>query len=96
MKPFPKYFVFTEDELLFLVICILLDVSEYIVAVLLIPIVGDVLDIVGFIICVAMFHWFGFLSLLELVPGLDIFPIFIITWLTWFYAKKRRKRMTYA
>ena len=79
-KSFPRYFVFTEDELLFLIVCILLDVSEYVVAVLLITIVGDVLDIVGIIACLAMFRWVGILSLFELVPGADILPIFIITY----------------
>jgi hypothetical protein len=89
----PRYFVFTEDELLFLAICILLDVSEYVVVVLLAPIVGDVLDIVAIIACLAMFRWVGLLSLFELVPGADILPIFIITWLIWYFVKKRRKRI---
>jgi hypothetical protein len=90
-KSFSRYFVFTDDELLFLVICIILDVSEYIVAVLLLPVVGDILDIVGLIACLAMFRWIGLISLFELVPGADILPIFIITWLTWYFLQKRRR-----
>ena len=96
LKSFPRYFVFTEGELLFLVICVVLDISEYIVTVLLIPLIGDVLDIIGIIACVAMFRWVGFISLLELVPGADVLPIFIITWLIWYYANKRRKRIGHA
>jgi len=91
-KSFSRYFVFTDDELLFLVICIILDVSEYMVAVLLLPVVGDILDIVGLIACLAMFRWIGLISLFELVPGADILPIFIITWLTWYFLQKRRRK----
>jgi hypothetical protein len=91
LKSFPRYFVFTEDELIFLIICVLLDVSEYVVVVLLVTIVGDILDIVGIIACLAMFRWVGIISLFELVPGADILPIFIITWLVWYFIKKRRK-----
>jgi hypothetical protein len=90
-----RYFVFTEDELLFLFICIFLDVSEYVVAVLLVTIIGDVLDIVGIIACLAMFRWVGLLSLFELVPGADILPIFIITWIIWYFVKKHRKRIAH-
>ena len=90
-KSFSRYFVFTADELLFLVICIILDVSEYMVAVLLLPVVGDILDTVGIIACLAMFRWIGLISLFELVPGADILPIFIITWLAWYFLRKRRR-----
>jgi hypothetical protein len=92
-NPPPRYFVFTENELLFLIICIFLDISEYVVAVLLVPTVGDVLDIVGIIACLAMFRWVGLLSLLELVPGADILPIYIITWVLWYVTKKQRRRV---
>jgi hypothetical protein len=69
-----------------------LDISEYVVTILLLPSVGDFLDIVGIIACLVMFRWVGIVSLLELVPGADIFPIFIITWLIWYFFKKRRKK----
>jgi len=78
--------------LLFLIICIVLDVSEYMFAILLLPVVGDLLDIVGIIVCLAMFRWVGIISLFELVPGADIFPIFIITWLIWYFLRKARKK----
>jgi hypothetical protein len=89
-KILPSYFVFTEYELLFLIACTALDISEYIVTILLLPSVGDILDIVGIIACLAMFRWVGIISLLELIPGADILPIFIITWLIWYSLKKRR------
>ena len=90
-RSFPKYFVFTIDELLFLILCIILDFSEYMVAILILPLLGDFLDIVGIVACLAMFRWVGIVSLFELVPGADILPIFIITWLIWYFLKKRRK-----
>ena len=90
-RSFPKYFVLTIDELLFLILCVILDVSEYMVAILLLPLLGDFLDIFGIVACLAMFRWVGIVSLFELVPGADILPIFIITWLIWYFLKKRRK-----
>lgn len=88
----PRYFLLTEGELLSLIVCILLDISEYVVTILVMPVVGDLLDILGTIACLLMFRLVGIISLLELVPGADIFPIFIITWMVWYYLKKRRER----
>lgn len=85
-----RFFVFTEYELLSLVVCIILDVSEYMFAILLLPVIGDVLDIIGIFVCFIMFRLLGVVSLFELVPGLDVLPIFIITWLIWYLAKKRK------
>ena len=86
-----QYFVFTEYELLFFVICIILDISEYMFAILLLPVIGDFLDIVGIVACFAMFRLIGIFSLFELVPGVDILPTFIITWLIWYLAKRRTR-----
>lgn len=91
-RSFPSYFVFAEDEMLFLIVCVVLDVSEYVVTILLLSVVGDFLDIVGVIACLVMFRWVGVLSVLELVPGVDIIPVFIITWLIWYLLKKVKKR----
>ncbi len=91
-NPFHRYFVFTEGELISLIVCILLDISEYIAVILILPVVGDMLDLAGIIVCLAMFRWVGLVSLLELVPGADILPIFIITWLIGYFLRKRRDR----
>ncbi|TEU06304.1 hypothetical protein E3I90_02535 [Candidatus Bathyarchaeota archaeon] len=88
----PQYFILTEYELLFLVICIVLDISEYMVTILLLPVIGDFLDVVGIIACFVMFRWVGLVSLFELVPGADILPIFIFTWLIWYFVRKREQR----
>ena len=88
----PQYFVFTEIELLSLIFCVILDVIEYAAVVLTMPVVGDVFDVVGILVCFATFRWIGLVSLVELVPGADVLPIFIITWLMWYFLKKQEKR----
>ena len=86
----PQYFVFTEIELLSLIFCVILDVIEYGAVVLTLPVVGDVFDVVGILVCFAMFRWIGLVSLVELVPGADVLPIFIITGLVWYFLKKQK------
>jgi len=88
----PRYFLLTEGELLSLIVSILFDISEYAVKILVLPVVGDLFDILGTIACLLMFRLVGIISLLELVPGADILPIFILTWIVWYYLKKRRER----
>lgn len=86
----PRYFVFTEIELLSLIFCVIFDVTEYAAAVLTLPLIGDVFDIIGIIVCIFIFRWIGLVSLAELLPGADILPIFIITWLIWYIIKKQK------
>lgn len=88
----PKYTVLTLDEATRLIVCVALDIAEYAFPVLLAPIVGDILDIAGIGMGIVMFGWTGLLSLLEFLPGADIFPIFIFTWLIWYYMKKQEEK----
>jgi len=90
-KLFPEYFIFSEVELFSLILCLMLDISEYMAASLMMPVIGDMLDIVGIVACLLIFRWIGVISLFELVPGADVLPIFIITWLAWYLLKKARK-----
>lgn len=90
-KPYSNYFIFTEKELISLIVCIMLDIIEYMAVILIMPVVGDFFDVVGIMACLIMLGWFGSLSVVELVPGADILPIFIITWLIWYLYKQRRK-----
>jgi hypothetical protein len=83
-----QYIVFTEIELFSLAICIMLDIIEYAAAVLTMPMIGDVFDVIGILFCVFMFRWIGLVSLMELLPGADVFPIYIITWLVWYLLRK--------
>jgi hypothetical protein len=85
----PRYFVFTEIEIMSLAICLLFDIIEYGAVVLTLPLIGDLFDIIGIVFCLLFFRWIGFVSFLELLPGADVFPIFIITWLIWYFLKKR-------
>ncbi len=94
-KPFRGYFVFSEVELFSLILCIVLDISEYMAAVLIMPGIGDMLDIVGIVACLLMFRWIGVITFFEIVPGADILPIFIITWLVWYFLKKSKRREAY-
>ena len=74
----PQYFVFTDIELFSLILCVVLDVIEYAAAVLTMPVVGDLFDVVGILVCFVIFRWIGLVSLVELVPGADVLPTFII------------------
>jgi len=87
----PTYVMLTLEEFIRLIICVAFDAFEFAIPILLGPLVGDVLDIMGFWIGILMFGWIGCLSLLELVPGADYFPIFVFTWAVWYYRKKRRE-----
>ena len=59
------YVMFKYNELFSLVICILLDVAEYALPILMTPILGDILDIIGIGVGLIMFGWIGLLALLE-------------------------------
>jgi hypothetical protein len=58
------------------------------------PIYGDLLDLIGLIFAFMYFNWLGAILILELVPGLDILPLFTITWVTWYIntSKVKKKR----
>ena len=86
-----RYFVFTDIELFSLVFCVALDIVEYAAAVLMLPLVGDLFDVVGILGSVFLFRWVGLVSLVELAPHADVFPSFIVTWLLWYLLKKNRK-----
>ena len=87
-----KYIALTLDEAARLIACVSLDIGEYAAPVLLTPIVGDILDIAGVGAGVIMFGWIGLLSSLEFLPMADFFPIFIFTWIVWYYLKKEKEK----
>ena len=49
-------FVLTKIEFFSLVFCVILDVIEYAAAVLMMPVIGDVFDVVGILFCLAIFR----------------------------------------
>ena len=78
------------DEILTLFVCILLDLIEILFPILMIPVAGDVIDIIGISFSIFFFGPIGAISILELIPGLDMLPIFTATWLAWYVVKKRK------
>ncbi|MCW3991743.1 MAG: hypothetical protein NWE79_03475 [Candidatus Bathyarchaeota archaeon] len=81
------------DEFVTLLACIGLDVIEYALPMLMAPLMGDILDLAGIAFCVFFFSWIGFVSLVELVPGLDVLPNFTITWLIWYLMKREKDQI---
>jgi len=77
------------DEIIMLIVCLSLDFFEIIFPPLMVPLIGDILDFTGVVFCVTIFGWIGFPSLLELIPGLDVLPIFTATWLMWYVIQRR-------
>jgi len=83
-----RYITLTEEELIGLVVCVALDVVEYILTILLLPLIGDIIDLGGIIFSLYYFKWIGLLTLLELVPGGDLLPLYIIAWIVWYSLRK--------
>jgi len=81
------------DELTTLLVCVSLDLLEYTLPMLMLPLVGDVVDFIGVLFCVFYFSWVGFLSLFELLPGLDVLPCFTATWLVWYLRRRRNAQL---
>ena len=87
--------IFTWEELSTLAICLALDLLDYLVPFLATPIYGDMLDFAGILFCILNFKWIGAITFLEIVPGLDIIPVYSITWLTYYLntSSTRKKQL---
>ena len=83
----------TWIELITLLVCLSLDLVDYFIPIMMTPIVGDVLDFMAFVFCVLYFDWASVITLAELLPGLDILPLYSITWLTWYLYRRRRQKI---
>jgi hypothetical protein len=81
--------IMTYSEFMKLVTCLFLDGVEYVIPFLLQPLIGDLLDIIGIATCLYFFRWVGLIAVLELVPGFDILPINVCTWIIWFVINHR-------
>lgn len=84
--------IFTWEDLSTLAVCLALDLLDYLVPFMATPIYGDILDLTGIAFCILFFNWFGAVSILEIIPGMDIIPIYSITWLTWYLNTSRARR----
>jgi positive regulator of sigma E activity len=57
-QPVPWLIRLFWDEMLTLLVCISLDVIEYVFPLLLIPVAGDLVDIIGLSLCIYFFPIF--------------------------------------
>ena len=72
-------------------VCVSLDLVEYLFPLLMMPVAGDPVDLVGITFSVFFFRWIGAITFLELIPGLDSLPIFTLAWLIWYLVKRKRE-----
>jgi hypothetical protein len=72
------------DELSTLAVCLSLDLIEYLIPFMMTPIYGDMIDLIGIAFVFIYFNWYGAISMLELIPGFDVLPLYTITWITWY------------
>jgi Flp pilus assembly protein TadB len=84
--------IFTWEDLSTLVVCLALDLLDYLIPFMAAPLYGDVLDFSGIAFCILFFNWMGAITILEIIPGLDIIPFYTISWVTWYLNSSRRKR----
>lgn len=82
---------FSYREILNLIICIFLDALDYVIPILLVPLIGDLFDILGLAIALILFGWLGLISVLEFVPSLDILPMSTVNWVIWIYTNRIKK-----
>ena len=80
--PWTKFL--TWEDMSTLVVCLALDLLDYLVPFMAVPLYGDILDFAGIAFCILFFNWMGSITILEIIPGLDILPIYSITRLTWY------------
>jgi len=85
---------FSLREIINLIICIFLDIVDYIIPILRTPLIGDLLDVVGLMIAILLFGVLGLLSSLEFVPSFDIIPMSTVNWLVWIYLKRSKEWTT--
>ena len=82
----------TWDELSTLAVCLSLDLLEYLIPFMMTPIFGDILDFTGITFALIYFNIYGAISILELIPGFDILPLYTITWITWYLHSSRTQK----
>jgi len=81
--------ILSYSEFVRLVISLSIDIIEYIIPVLMLPLIGDLFDIVGLATCLYLFRLVGLIALLELVPGFDFLPLNTIAWFVWLIIKRQ-------
>ena len=82
----------TWEEMSTLAVCLSLDLLEYLIPFMMTPIYGDIIDFTGIVFVFIFFNYYGAFSILELIPGFDILPLFTLSWLTWYLQSSRLKK----
>lgn len=82
----------TWEEMSTLAVCLSLDLLEYLIPFMMTPIYGDIIDFTGIVFVFIFFNYYGALSILELIPGFDILPLFTLSWLTWYLQSSSLKK----
>jgi hypothetical protein len=72
-----------------LAVCLSLDLLEYLIPFMMTPIFGDILDLTGIIFALIYFNVYGSITIIELIPGFDVLPIYTITWIAWYLHSSR-------
>lgn len=75
-------------ELISLIVCVFLDLIDYVVPMFLVPLFGDIIDVFGLIIALLFFGWLGLISLIEFVPYFDVLPMSTVNWLFWLLSRR--------
>jgi hypothetical protein len=81
----------TYGEFVRLVISLSIDLIEYIIPILLLPIIGTLYAIVGLSTSLYLYGWIGLIAALDLLPGLNILPMNTVTWVAWLFVKRQRE-----
>lgn len=82
----------TWDEMSTLAVCLSLDLLEYLIPFMMTPIFGDILDFTGITFALIYFNVYGAISILELVPGFDIIPLYTISWVAWYLQSSNHRK----
>lgn len=81
----------TYGEFVRLVVSLSIDLIEYIIPILLLPIIGTLYAIVGVSTSLYLYGWVGLIAMLDLIPGLNLLPMNTVTWAVWLIAKRQRE-----
>ena len=81
----------SPTEFMRLVISLSIDLIEYIIPVLMLPLISSLYALIGLATSLYLYRGVGIIAALDLIPGLDILPINTITWFVWLILKRQRE-----
>ena len=81
----------SPNEFTALIISLSIDILEYIVPALMLPIIGTFYNLIGLLTSLYLYKGVGAISALDFIPGLDILPVNTISWVVWIFLKRQRE-----